>query len=568
MVPSRVTTLIPLLLAVAVLAPGQATAQSVDEQVVAARATDPRVENGRRIYMEGRQTSGEPISGTVVGDVKLSGEQVTCVACHRRSGLGSTEGQEAVPAVTGDQLYQPLRLPTSKPPFAPTLRPAYDDALLKRAIRDGTRSDGRALGELMPRYDLTDEQLDSLIAYLKSLESSSAPGVTAQDMHFATVIAGAVEPHARKAFLDVLETYFEQKNRETRHETVRAEHAPWHKAWVMEPYRKWVLHLWELQGPPESWPGQLEAKYQEQPVFAVISGLASGSWAPIHGFCEANKVPCIFPNTDLPVVDEEDFYSVYFTRGMALEADAVVQHVSDAGLNAAPVVQIYRSDDPRSETAAARLREQIGQQGGRVTDLVVSGPSAPTDAEWDALMKDAAGGSAVLWLGGPEVDGLWARLAASAGGGPDRVYLSTSLYGTEPRTMPPELREQVYLVHPSELPSRLRRLLARSSGWMKPKGIASADARQIQANAFLALKVAGEAAKRMRGFFNREYFLEGIEHMAENATYTSVYPALSLAPRQRFVSRGVYIARFGPDGDGALVAVTDWLVPGSSHRPK
>ena len=72
----------------------------------------------------------------------------------------------------------------------------------------------------------------------------------------------------------------------------------------------------------------------------------------------------------------------------------------------------------------------------------------------------------------------------------------------------------------------------------------------------------------MRGFFNREYFIERIEHMAENATYTSVYPAVSLAPRQRFVSRGVYIARFRPDGDGALVAVTDWLVPGSSHRPK
>ncbi len=205
------------------------------------------------MYMEGVLPTGELMTGTVVGDVKLRGDQVICAACHRRSGLGSMEGQEAVPAVTGDLLFQPLRLPTSKPPLAPVLRPAYDAELLKRAIRDGVRSDGQPLGELMPRYDLSDEQLGSLIAYLDSLQSSSAPGVTDRDMHFATIIAGPVEPATRKAFVDVLETYFEQKNKETRHESYRASNAPWHKAWIMAPYRKWVLHVWDIEGPPDSW---------------------------------------------------------------------------------------------------------------------------------------------------------------------------------------------------------------------------------------------------------------------------------------------------------------------------
>jgi hypothetical protein len=556
-----------LLLAATGATPWLATA-AAEEAAIAVSTPgppqDPHVENGRRMYMEGRLPSGELMSGTVVGDVKLSGEQVICVACHRRSGLGSTEGQEAVPAVTGDLLYEPLRLPTSKPPLAPILRPAYDDESLKRVIREGVRSDGKPLGVLMPRYSLTDEQLDDLIAYLKSLESSPAPGVTEQDIHFATIIAGAVEPQARKAFLDVIETYFEQKNRESRHESDRSAHAPWHKAWVMKPYRKWVLHLWNLEGPPESWPGQLAAKYQEQPVFAVISGLGSGSWEPIHGFCEKYRVPCILPITDLPVVDETDFYSIYFTRGMALEADAVAQHLFDDGLGAAPVVQLYLSGDPRAEAAAASLRQQIVRRGGQVTDLVVSGSSTPTDTEWQALMKSAQGATAVLWLGRTKLDGLWAQWSSTPDDGPNRVYLSTSLYGTEPGAMPAGLRNRVYLVHPSALPSGLRRLLARSSGWMKAKRIEAADARQIQSNVFFALKAAGEATKRIRGFFNREFFIEGIEHMTENATYTSVYPGISLAPRQRFVSRGVYIAQFRPDGDGALVAVTDWLVPGSN----
>jgi hypothetical protein len=50
--------------------------------------------------------------------------------------------------------------------------------------------------------------------------------------------------------------------------------------------------------------------------------------------------------------------------------------------------------------------------------------------------------------------------------------------------------------------------------------------------------------------------------MTENATFTSVYPGVSLAPGQRFVSRGASIARFFDGGDPQLVVVADWIVPG------
>ena len=551
-----------LVLVGSLLTPLLAAAMADGETAAGNGSGDPRVEIGKQMYMQGRLGSGELMSGTVVGDVKLSGEQVICVACHRRSGLGSTEGQEAVPAVTGDLLYQPLRLPTSKPPFAPTLRPAYDDAALKRAIRDGIRSDGKALGELMPRYDLTDDELDSLIAYLKHLESNPATGVTDQEMHFATVIAGTVDPQTRKAFLDVLETYFEQKNRETRHETDRSAHAPWHKAWAMQPYRKWVLHLWELEGPPESWSAQLEARYQEQPIFAVVSGLGSGRWEPIHRFCEVNRVPCLFPNTDLPVVDETDFYSVYFNRGMALEADTIAQHLADSGFASGPLNQVFDPADPRADAAATQFRERMRRWGGQVDDSPLNVSGIPTDEAWQAFLHDAGDEPAVAWLGSDQLEGLWRVWASQIDQGPARLYLSTSLFGSRPDAVPPELRERVFLVHPSEIPSRVPRLLARSRGWLKAKQIESPGAEQIQANAFFSLKVAGEGAKRIRGFFNREYLLERIEHMAENATFTSVYPGVSLGPRQRFASRGAYIAQFAPTGSDDLIPVGDWIVPG------
>lgn len=513
------------------------------------------------MYMEGVLPSGEVMTATVAGDIRLTGTHVICGACHRRSGMGSSEGQDVVPAVTGPLLYSPLRLPTSRPPLAPELRPAYTDASLRRAIRDGVGPAGKEFSLLMPRYPLTDEELDILIGYLKTLSASPASGVTDREMHFATIVADSVDPGTRKALLDVLEAYFAQKNTETRYESKRAAGAPWHKEWVFGPYRKWVLHVWELKGPRASWPEQLEVQYRQQPVFAVLSGIAPGSWQPIHDFCEEFQVPCLFPMTDLPVIDEQDFYSVYLSKGVTQEAGTVVRHLSHDGLLSNPVVQVFREGDPKGEGAAEAVGRLLSGREVVLTNVPLGDAPRAADVPWRSVLAESKGGVVILWLGESDLAGLWKGL--DAGNGPARVYLSTTLYDGEPDSVPVAARDRVYFVHPYELPGKLPRLLMRSTGWFKAKRIYSPEEQRVQADAFLALKTAGEAVRGIRGYFNREYFLERIEHMVDNAAYTSVYPRISLAPGQRFVSKGSYIAKLPKEGDGGLVGVSDWLIPGS-----
>ena len=79
----------------------------------------------------------------------------------------------------------------------------------------------------------------------------------------------------------------------------------------------------------------------------------------------------------------------------------------------------------------------------------------------------------------------------------------------------------------------------------------------------ITLKMAGQGLVHIRGFFNREYFIERIEHMVDNANYTSVYPHISLAPNQRFVSKGYYIAQLDSGNQARLQAVSEWLIPGT-----
>lgn len=530
----------------------------------AAPATDDAaIAAGERMYRQGVLPSGERMTGIVQGDIALNGEQVICGYCHRRSGIGAAEGQNVAPPVTGDMLYQPLRVPTSKPPLAPEIRPAYTDETLKRAIREGIGADGQPLGPLMPRYRLSDEQLDILLGYLKSMTTEPDPGVDDENIYFATIVSSTADPASRKAYLDVFESYFQQKNVETRHESQRAEHAPRHKAWQYEPYRKWVLRIWELEGAPDSWPQQLQSHYDSAPVFAVIGGLAPGSWEPIHQFCEANEVPCLFPNTDLPVANDKSFYSVYFSNGVALEADSIAEHLSRDGLISSKTVQVRVQGDPEGQEASERLADHIRRHGGQAIDRVLDSSSALTRDSWLDLASEASEGVLMLWLGPDQTDGLWSAFPSllADGKAPKRVYLATSFYGTEGHSIPPDVRDRIYLAHAYELPSRLPGLLARSTGWLKSKKIFDPDESVLQANAFFALTMTRGGVSAIRGFFKRDYLLERIEHMAENASYTSVYPRFSLAPGQRFLSRGAYILQFEPGGSGKLVAKTDWMVP-------
>ena len=88
--------------------------------------------------------------------------------------------------------------------------------------------------------------------------------------------------------------------------------------------------MWELTGEPATWEAQLRKYLASQPVFAVISGLGGSNWGPVHRFCEAQALPCLFPNVEAPVGNDSDFYSVYFSRGVLLEAQLIARELAEA----------------------------------------------------------------------------------------------------------------------------------------------------------------------------------------------------------------------------------------------
>jgi mono/diheme cytochrome c family protein/ABC-type branched-subunit amino acid transport system substrate-binding protein len=520
------------------------------------RTDDRNAEVGRQLYQLGVLPSGGVLRGQVQGDVAAAGPQLVCAGCHGRSGMGVGEGQTVMPAVAGPLLYQAREIRRPQVRDTRPLRPAYTDEALARAIRTGVDPGGRTLDAMMPRYTMDDADMSHLISYLKSLSSNLSPGVDADDIHFATIITDGVDPRRRRAVLDVLEAFVASKSAETRQEARRAGRSPAPMQWHYQAYRKWNLHVWDLSGPAETWRAQLDQLYERQPVFAVIGGMGGEIWSPVHEFCEQRELPCLLPNTDLPIVSDTDYYSVYFSKGMALEAQVLAKHLSEE--RPAPLVQVYRKRG-RGSAAASEFRRAMKQHGMTdVEERTIDDADGITPAFWQSLQLKGPSPRFVLWLDDKDLADIQRRGAVARGA--DRVYVSSTLAGDAFVSVATKLGGEVYAVHLRELPAESARRLSVLDVWMRAKGIPVSDA-PLQANTLFAATLAAQALKHIGSNFYRDYFIERIEHIFDSMVTPSAYPRLGLGPNQRYASKGGYILRVSGGSIGELTQRGEWIVP-------
>jgi hypothetical protein len=70
-----------------------------------------------------------------------------------------------------------------------------------------------------------------------------------------------------------------------------------------------------------------------------------------------------------------------------------------------------------------------------------------------------------------------------------------------------------------------------------------------------------ETLNHMVDTFVRDYLVERIEGMLEHRIITGYYPRLTLAPGQRFASKGGYVVHFAEPKGTRIIADGDWIVP-------
>jgi len=129
----------------------------------------PDEARGKLIYATGRGAAGRLLYFRLLtaGERALPASGIFCANCHGADGKGGREGNIVMADITDGTLTRPL---PASPPWNKA-RAAYTDALLGRAITQGLDSSGQQLDSSMPRWVLSEPELQDLLKYLKRLGS-------------------------------------------------------------------------------------------------------------------------------------------------------------------------------------------------------------------------------------------------------------------------------------------------------------------------------------------------------------------------------------------------------------
>ncbi len=107
--------------------------------------------NGERIYFTATSSSGQPI--TYTGSIRMM-HTITCANCHGQDGKGGRVHMMMWNFNEEEHEEHPL----------------YTEKTLKLAITKGLNTAGEPLDEEMPRWYMSEPDLDDLVGFMKTLD--------------------------------------------------------------------------------------------------------------------------------------------------------------------------------------------------------------------------------------------------------------------------------------------------------------------------------------------------------------------------------------------------------------
>jgi ABC-type branched-subunit amino acid transport system substrate-binding protein len=498
-------------------------------------ALSEREQRGKLLYDEGRSASGGVVTAVLSDSAtEVPASVLRCSACHGRDGRGVPEGGIFPPNITWAELTKPygVTAPVGR------RRPAYTDILLKRSIGMGIDSAGQPLRSSMPRYRLSIQDADDLVAYVKRLGRSPTPGVTSSTIRVATILPPEGSGSMNRAVAAALGAYFDRINATGRLYGRRIE-----------------LRLTASPDSPRDRPAHAKSLIESGDVFGLVACFVGGAEDEIAYLAEQAAIPLVGALTLFPRQDAHANRHVFYVDGgVPCETMVLLEHAGKGRAKGVPwdaVLLVAAVETTRD--VARQIAERIRAAGGRarIVELTPSLDAAALVREPSILRADT-----LVALDWP--DRLLSVLrAADAAGWHPRVLLPGSLANPAVFDVPDRFASDLLLAFSSVLPLGSQTGLEGYRQFAVGAGLPG-DHVPAQLSALASAAVLVEALKRAGRDLSRDSLVEQLDGLVEFATAFS--PPLTYTTRRRIGARGAFIA--GMKGRvNRFHRLTGWVEP-------
>jgi len=170
----------------------------------------PEQEAGKKIYTKGVGSSDFKIMANMSG-VDVPATIMPCVNCHNARGTGNPEGGITPSNITWQYLTKNYEVKRQDG----KTRPAYDEKSLRKVITKGIDPAGNQLHTTMPRYKMTRDDIDNLIAYIKVLGSDFDKGLSKDRIKLGFHLPDKKETTRNQVVRDLVNAYVQKMNSES-----------------------------------------------------------------------------------------------------------------------------------------------------------------------------------------------------------------------------------------------------------------------------------------------------------------------------------------------------------------
>ena len=506
--------------------------------------SDIRLRQGQEIYRRG-QTSATPAITVRLreGDASYPARNFRCANCHGSAGQGGREAGLRAPAIDAKSLARPII-----PQGERHARPAYDRDTLKRVIASGIDAAGAPLGAGMPRYRMSDAQLDTLIDYVQVLGTfdDNDPGIDRDSIKLGAALP-LTGPMAAmgKDVAALLKARFDLVNG---------------AGGIYG--RRLILVIADCGNSDEEIRTVTRQLVTDQEVFALVASFQPVDHDALDAWLADTQVPLVGPvGQAAHEITPKDAPIWQLLPTLNDQARVLVDYVmslpTPTGVDTPRRIAIIRAETPGAADAATGATAQLTQYGASVITLQIAGSDASTATEV-ARLTEKEKPEHILFFGGSRQLQAFAA-ALYAGDGNAAPIGALALLGAA-RDMPEIPADKLVWAYPGEPTDE-----AQWSSLMN-KGAGddySANSSAFQAVAFAAVAVLQESLMRAGRRLSRDSLTRELDGL--HGFESGVLPPLEFRGDNRIGSRGASIVQFD-SGKARYIAKWSWRSPSTAFR--